>query len=166
MQLLGPYIHRGKPKDVEKLRVKMKKEFGDFQTNQSWLDSVQVVTKYCTAAGLGNCGELASMACGQLHALGVRNVDYVQISTVQIDTRLVQGNPVLPHCICVLGRTLGRTDDSAYIGLPNEWGPDAVVCDPWDRVVYPASRYMEFWTGIVEAAKGGALTCQLLHRFT
>jgi len=131
-------------------------------TPQGWLKSFSEIDKLCQKKGMGNCGELAAMACLRLRNLRAFPVELVEIWDG------ITNNPALPHVICVIGRT--QIDgphiwpsDGSSIGLPNSWHTDAVICDPWDRVAYPANDYEPFWSNLIKLAKG-SLSCILMHQ--
>jgi hypothetical protein len=148
------------------LKKQLQAKIGKPRSNQQWLDSVKMVKQHCKASGIGNCGELAAMAVGAFYKIGARNIDYIQISTEDIERGRHAGDAVLPHVVCVVGRTGGSLVDGESVGLPSGWGADAVICDPWDRAVYPAADFQNFWEGIRKSSNGSTITCQLLHRFT
>ncbi len=130
-----------------------------------WWKFARAVSETCRELGVGNCGELAVCACDCLCGNGGGPADYIEISTVDIAEGRRGATPVLPHCICVIGRTQGSNTDFTPLSMPDEWGPTAVVCDPWDRAAYPAVDFAKFWGGIYAAANGSAITCKLIHRF-
>lgn len=116
------------------------------------------------AAGVGNCGELALVATVLLYDKGGRAVDYVYIGDGTTN------NAVVPHAFTVVGRKLPMImggHRSNAMGLPDQWGADAVVCDPWDRVVYPAKDYDFFWAGLRKhSTDPTSLTCVSITRLT
>jgi hypothetical protein len=107
--------------------------------------------------GIGNCGEVAAVALVYLKSTGTsETLDYVYI----IDG--ATSNAVVPHVVAVIGRGGDTTLD---IGLPGTWSADAVICDPWDRVVYPAKDYDFYWKGLkTHSSRPNDLTCQLKLR--
>jgi len=127
----------------------------DAKTKWEWL------CKMSDAAiknGMGNCGELAAVCVKYLKDKGGKNIDYVYV----LDGTTM--NEVVPHVIAVIGRK-GTTEEDADIGFPDSWGSEAVVCDSWDRVVYPATQYDFYWTGLKKySTSPGTLTCQLVFR--
>ena len=130
-----------------------------------WLERFEGVCKLCKKEKMGNCGELAAIACLYLRELKAYPVDYVEIAD-GITTK----NPAIPHNVAVIGRTVAPGPqtwpaDGTPIGLPDTWHPDAVICDPWDRVVYPAHEYDEYWDGLREhSIAPKMLTCTLVHQ--
>jgi hypothetical protein len=69
----------------------------------------------------GNCGERASVAYRYLYQLGVRPLDYMA---------KIHGD----HAFVVIGRV-------AKSGTkPIDWGPEAVVCDPWFDKAFRATE--------------------------
>ena len=75
------------------------------------------------SAGCGNCGEQAAIAFVHLYReLSARPIDFM--SRTHAD-----------HAFVVLGRPRG-----SQVQNYRSWGPGAVVCDPWDRQVYPANE--------------------------
>jgi len=109
---------------------------------------------------IGNCGEIAAVALTELVKLKVKvPLEYVYV----MDGTTM--NAVVPHVFAVIGRTGGANKDdlSTNIGRPSSWGADAVVCDPWDRVVYPAAKYDMFWDGLKKHSQApDSLTCVLI----
>lgn len=109
----------------------------------------------------GNCLELAFYTAHKLKKKGKR-VDVVRVKTVN------NGDPtdtsVIPHWFAVLGRSHGGNDNKSIIGLPNTWGPQAVIVDSWDTSVYPGGKYNLFWDGLKAAAYNKPITCELWCR--
>jgi len=134
-------------------------------TPADWLKRFEGVRKLCKKEGMGNCGELAAIACLYLRALKAYPVDYVEISD-----GVTTPNPAIPHDVAVIGRTVAPGPqtwpaDGTPIGLPNTWHPDAVICDPWDRVAYPAKDYKDYWKGLCKhSIVPDMLTCTLIHQ--
>jgi len=86
--------------------------------------------------GCGNCGEQAAIAFKYLERTGVRPIEYCFRSS--------DG-----HSFVMIGRKSNATAEKM-----DSWGPDAVVCDPWDRMqAYPASQIQvkQFGTGKKDA---------------
>jgi hypothetical protein len=94
------------------------------------------------ANGMGTPAEQAVVAFAYLMRLGLRPLDYMH-------------NPGREHAFVVVGRTSpvqdgerGHVEDDGGEGVlltvkeqvheitPETWGPDAVVCDPWNGVAY------------------------------
>lgn len=111
-------------------------------------------------AHIGNCGEIAAVALTELVAQGVKErLEYVYV----VDG--VTMNAVVPHVFAVIGRPSDdqEGDVGCDIGLPSAWGPDAVVCDAWDRVVYPGAQCDVFWDGLKKHSTApDSLTCVLM----
>lgn len=78
--------------------------------------------KAAKAAGVGNCGEQAAVALMFLHEFHrVKPLDYMSY------------NKPGDHAWVLIGRKKGsKTADY------KSWGDDAVVCDPWGGVAFPA----------------------------
>lgn len=72
--------------------------------------------------GCGNCGEQAAIAFEFLKSKSVRPMDYMVFKE--------PGD----HAFVVIGRT-GESPADDY----KSWGPEAVVCDPWDGKAFVAS---------------------------
>jgi hypothetical protein len=127
----------------------------DAKTKWEWLCKM---SEGALKNGMGNCGELAAVCVKYLKDKSAKDLDYVYV----LDG--VTMNEVVPHVIAVIGRK-GTTEEDADIGLPDTWGSDAVVCDSWDRVVYPAAKYDFYWTGLKKYSTSPAdLSCQLVFR--
>lgn len=78
------------------------------------------------ATGCGNCGEQAAIAYKHLvKRLLASPVDYMHRTTAD-------------HAFVVIGR-VERSDPAD----PQTWGPDAAVCDPWDKASYAARSMNE-----------------------
>jgi hypothetical protein len=117
---------------------------------------------------VGNCGEVAALACKYLKDKGMTGVEYVQVGGERFKdgTLNSKNEAVIPHIIAVVGRT-GGSSSTGTIGLPDTWGEDAVICDPWDRVAYPALEYEFYWTGLWKSVqKRKVLNCYLLQEFS
>jgi hypothetical protein len=133
-------------------------------TAGDWLEHFRKVVKRCKQHGMGNCGELAAIACMYLREAKAFPVEYVQIADG------VTQNPAIPHLVAVIGRTAIQgphawPSDDTSIGLPDTWHADAVICDPWDRVVYAATDYDDYWGGLRKHSPiPGSLTCTLVHQ--
>ena len=140
---------------------------------ETWDEFFQWAETTCKKSGVGNCQELAAMACKSLKDNGAEHVDYVVVT----DNKTI--NSVLPHAFAVVGRTengntskipideliSGTISNAGDLGLPNEWNESAVICDPWARNAYPAKDFNQFWDIMKEHSKSPAtLTCSLLHR--
>lgn len=129
-----------------------------------WLESFRELEKRCTEHGMGNCGELAAIACLMLRDSKAYPVDYVQIADG------VTSNPAIPHLVAVIGRTALQGPqawpaDKSPIGLPDTWHADAVICDPWDKTCYPAAEYDAYWAGLRKHSQSPAtLACTLIHQ--
>jgi len=80
---------------------------------------------YALSYGCGNCGEHAVIAFTFLMDHGVKPLDFME---------LFDNRP--RHNFVVIGREVDS--EPAKYGT---WGENAVVCDPWDRNVYPAREY-------------------------
>jgi hypothetical protein len=129
----------------------------------SWLKSFESIKSACYSAKVGNCGELAAIACLLLRRERLTMVNPTPVEYVQIWDN-VTSNPVLPHLVAVIGRNPNQLTCSRLpLGLPNQWHPDAVVCDPWDRAFYAAKEYNMYWDGLRAVSDNPqALTCTLM----
>lgn len=67
--------------------------------------------------GCGNCGEQSALAFVYLRQQGVKPLDWYQVNSFQ-------------HAFVIVDRASG-SDPKNYL----TWGNDAVVCDPWRKVV-------------------------------
>lgn len=76
-----------------------------------------------THTKVGNCMEQAAIAFCYLQRESVRPLDYYY----------AMGGD---HQWVVIGRTKGSSEDN-----PDVWGPDAVICDPWDKKAYAATEF-------------------------
>jgi len=120
-----------------------------------WMEKV---VEKAIKKGVGNCGEVVAAALYYLKNKKKLedDLDYVNV----LDGATM--NAVVPHVIAVIGR---QGDVVKGIGLPSTWGDSAVVCDPWDRVVYPASQYDMYWGGLRTHSKSpDDLNCELVIR--
>jgi len=147
-------MHTASDAQLNSLRSQYGQPGADPGAFWTWL--VKVVGKV-EKAGIGNCGEVAAVALAYLKAKGVtETLDYVNVLDGQ------SMNAVVPHVIAVIGRGGDAQQD---IGLPSTWSADAVICDPWDRVVYPAKDYDFFWRGLkTHSSSPSTLTCELVVR--
>lgn len=82
-------------------------------------------SKIITQFEVGNCSEYATLALRYIH----------KQSSIYAETMYIQDGD---HAFVVIGRPID-TD----INKPETWGEDAVVCDPWSDMVYPASEIPE-----------------------
>lgn len=73
----------------------------------------------------GNCGELAAIAFQYLEGQKVRPVDYMYFSR----KKLRPEDPVYDHAWIVIGLAAGLSKTQTHD--VNNWGEDAVWCDPW-----------------------------------
>lgn len=154
-------VNKVKQADVNILRDEIRAKFPKGAwTDQNFLAVGKMVTDMCVAKKMGNCGELAYAAVHHLYGMGVRDIDYVEVGC----TGQVTNTKVLDHEFVVLGRAGGPVLNGADIGAPSTWGTDAVICDPWDRSVYPATMFARFSAGMTNACTGN-LTFTLVHRF-
>ena len=144
------------------------------QWSKTWDDFFRRTEIMCKNSGMGNCQELAAMACKSLKDNGAEHVDYV------LATDKCTDGFVLPHSFAVVGRTEsgktskipiddfvnGTISNAGDLGLPNQWNESAVICDPWARNAYPAKDFDQFWDIIKgDSESPSTLTCVLLHRF-
>jgi hypothetical protein len=131
-----------------------------------WAENWKKAKNACYKSGMGNCGEMAGIACLELREKGAKVVELVEIRAGALK------NPTIPHVIAVVGRARGARDKANpafhIIGLPSHWGNDTVICDPWSRIAYPASQYDQFWSALKTAAGDSAkyLNCELKCRLT
>jgi hypothetical protein len=128
-----------------------------------WIKSFEHIKQACYMAKCGNCGELAAIACLLLIGERLKMASPSPIEYVQIWDN-VTNNPALPHLVAVIGRSPNQlVGGTMPVGLPNQWHADAVICDPWDRAIYEAHNYNNFWGGLRDASsRPQALTCKLL----
>lgn len=73
------------------------------------------------ATGCGNCGEQAAIAFIQLAQRKIVPLDYMARNHAD-------------HAFVVIGRARGSRAE-----IHTTWGPEAIVCDPWDGKAYPAA---------------------------
>jgi len=99
-----------------------------------------ILAQGATAAerlGCGNCGEQSAIAFKFLERMGIRPIEWC--------FRNLDG-----HQFVMIGRKSNATVDDI-----STWGPDAVICDPWDRMqAYPAKdiQVRQFGSGKKDAA--------------
>jgi len=122
---------------------------------------VREVYELVQSSDTGNCLEQAFYTAHILKGKGKR-VDVVRVKPT--NPNAITDTAVVPHWFAVIGRTLGSNDNKTIIGLPDSWGNTAVVVDSWDKSVYPASLYRQFWNGLTRAARGNTLTTELWVR--
>jgi hypothetical protein len=92
-------------------------------TASDWPGILSQATTAAERLGCGNCGEQSAIAFKFLERLGIRPIEFC--------FRTLDG-----HQFVVIGRKKTATAEDT-----STWGPDAVVCDPWDRMqAYPASQ--------------------------
>ncbi len=138
----------------------MRTEFRDEAAGKKGWERIVATAKKAEQKGVGNCGELGAVATRYLYEeMGIGSVDLLRVT----DGR--KGGPVIPHVLVAVGRQKDG-DPGENIGRPNSWGRHAVICDPWDRVVYPAAQFMTFWGGLIQAAGGNveSLWCEIKIR--
>jgi hypothetical protein len=124
-------------------------------TPAGWLAEFKEVDQTCRKARVGNCGELAAMACLMLHQQGIAPLEYVQISSTVT-------NPALPHLIAVIARDKHHVAHQGMdIGLPSTWYSFAVICDPWAKAAYYAQDYATYWPSLYLASGGQPLTVKV-----
>jgi hypothetical protein len=79
-------------------------------------------------SGLGNCGEQARVAFKYLITKGAGGLAIVDWGKIEGKENGASGN----HTFVVIGMNVATPQVSlASLGTPPQWGPDAVVCDPW-----------------------------------
>jgi hypothetical protein len=108
------------------------------QPRQRTLETISAVA---INAGVGNCGEQATLAFLFLHRKGARPLDYVTCKTTrryygkiieQPDSRDAPGQPCtmdavpMDHAFVIIGRRPGSDINDC-----DTWGPNAIICDPW-----------------------------------
>lgn len=97
-------------------------------------------------SGCGNCGEQAAIGFVELYDAGVRPINYMELAAGGDHAFLIIG--IVPN-------------DNGLGSWPANWGPDAVVCDPWARAAYPASEIRarrgggETYSSFLRASPGG-----------
>ena len=133
-------------------------------TPNEWLSAFRAIQDRCGKTLIGNCGELAAIACLRLREMRMYPVEYVKIADG------VSDNPAIPHLVAVIGRVANQApgkwpSGGQALGMPDSWDADAVICDPWDRVAYPAHQYQSFWAGLRKhSSSPNTLTCTLVHQ--
>jgi hypothetical protein len=105
----------------------------------NWIRSKAVLAE---ATGCGNCEEQACLAFVYLRK---------QLKAAPLDLMLYL--PPGDHVFVVIGRAKG-TDAKDY----RTWGPNAVVCDPWDNNYYEAKNSSK------ERTDGGKHRTDSVHR--
>jgi hypothetical protein len=91
------------------------------QATKGKLD-IEIIAYYTEETGCGNCMEQSAVAFTYLLRLGVRPLDWMQITNGD-------------HAFVVVGRKSDSVDSD-----PESWGVDAAVCDPWYKAAYAASQ--------------------------
>ena len=160
-----------------------------FTSKGNNLKTVNAIAELAITIDTGNCMELAFVTASKLKAAGASNIDIV---TIGPDSPLHQhavDASVLPHWFVAIGRERSKggsdrriltglttredseNDMKSKIGMPDTWGDNVAIVDAWDRNVYPATSYSEFWDGINLAARDGnrtryaiRLACRLMFR--
>jgi hypothetical protein len=87
--------------------------------------------------GCGNCGEQSAMAFVYLRNHGIHPLDWYEVNDFQ-------------HAFAIIGRVSG-SDPKDY----STWGDEAVVCDPWRKIVNYVSAEKSYFKSHVP---------NLLHR--
>jgi peptidoglycan hydrolase-like protein with peptidoglycan-binding domain len=129
---------KDRPKAKELFLAKQKK------SGASVLDYYRIVANLANKNGCGNCGENSILAFMFLYDLGVRPIDRMEL------------DQKADHAFVVIGRAAGDANDWA------NWGPRAVVCDPWavgfrkmDKAIgtYPGTQFGGKMTELVPSWK-------------
>jgi hypothetical protein len=111
-------------------------------TTKHWMVYARRMAQEVRRRRVGNCEQLALVACLLLWHRRLRPVDFVFLDDNQ------SRNKVLPHAVAVLGRAAGRLDDETILPEPASWPVSSVICDPWNRIAYPACQARELWTSL------------------
>ena len=93
-------------------------------------DAVAVREVWARAYGCGNCGEQSAIAFMWLYNKGIRPLEWMRFTDAD-------------HAFVVVGRAWNKSFDW---DVPN-WGPSAVVCDPWKKRAYRAVDLKSVWPG-------------------
>ncbi len=141
--------------ELGKMRGTIQAARGD----KSMWEFLRKAAKIAASKGIGNCGEVSAVAIDELYkAHKGKILEYVDVCAGS--TR----NAVIPHVIVVIGRQGGTATPESDMGFPDSWGPNAVICDAWDRNVYPANQYKNWWDGLKKHAFGEELSWVLRCR--
>jgi hypothetical protein len=94
------------------------------RSNLTFLDSIQRASFYAQKYGCGNCWEHASVTYLYLRERGTRPIAFLGLSN---------------HALVLLGNDhkTDLTDPSSY----PDW---SVVCDSWQKVVFPGPRFKQY----------------------
>jgi hypothetical protein len=139
VQLVGRYVHIGatnrwedwKRSKLSLLGAAMSERFtaknfrrmtGSIEGTR-WED-VQDIAAATKRSGYGNCMEQSALAFVLLYESGVRPINLMEVENGD-------------HAFTIIGIL---PDKAAFAAYPQNWGPDAVVCDPWAKAWYPASE--------------------------
>jgi len=174
------YVHDGGSEDVDKLRGI--RRYADTVGRNNLSAVFLILSELSPIAGVGNCGDLTIALSRELKKQGLERVEIVEISE---DTEESEDTErVICHHVVVVNRTKnnwtslkvdGNCVASNYcnntytyrqnIGLPSssDWSDDAIFCDPWARVVYPARDYKMFWGETIFPANPRNVTCRLIY---
>lgn len=121
----------------EQVRPAYRKKVADAKT---MLEKIKIIADEVKRKQCGNCGEFSALAFMYLFDKGIRPLDWMS---------LVGGD----HAFVVIGR-----DKKGDVSKPLNWGPSAVICDPWGQGfrsgdkktgTYPASSFTSQMGGLV-----------------
>ncbi len=166
----GDLLHLGDPKQLGDIRDKIfplirSADHGNYFTSKGKnLTTVTNITNIVMENDTGNCLELSFVTAYKMHEDGASGVDIVTIGPKSPSDQTDVDASVLPHWFVVVGRSHGGTDRRSHIGMPDTWGDNAVIVDAWDKTVYPAKMYYDFWAGVRKAAGKVKLECMLMFR--
>jgi hypothetical protein len=91
-----------------------------------FINAQRITDRITRKYGIGNCGEMCAVALIYLEQRSARPIDSMAATP---------GN----HAYLVIGRD--ATDSTAAPGPSTSWGKDAVVCDPWLKLAFPAEKF-------------------------
>ena len=95
------------------------------------------VARIAEKNGCGNCGEQSAMAFVYLLNGNTRPIDWMCLEKEGVDWwQFREGD----HAFVIVGRSPFSNDDE-----PDTWGPEAIVCDPWNGDVYPPHQLIPKW---------------------
>jgi hypothetical protein len=104
---------------VEPMRKKVRLRLEQCVSRENF---VRIKAQGAREARCGNCGEQSAVAFVFLLDKGVRPVEWFKFSDID-------------HAFVVIGRLENSKENDPY-----DWGPNAVICDPWYEKAYPASE--------------------------
>lgn len=129
-------------------------------TTKQWVKRFATIYDTCVKYKAGNCAELAAVACHLLISERKSWSTNPSIEYVRIWDNITY-NKTLPHIVAVVARKQLLTSIvNMPVGCPGTWSHDAIICDPWDKAVYPARDHAAYWNSLGGNQK--ELTCTVI----